>query len=226
MYSPRMNDAVSTVTTIEPVHRVCGRLRVPGDKSISHRYAILAALADGTSTLHGYAPGADCLTTLECLRELGVAVQVTRSAQGPLDATVTVDGLGLGGLHPAAGELDAGNSGTTMRLLAGVLAAHPFETTITGDASLRHRPMQRIVGPLETMGARIETAAGRPPITIPRRCAARDRICAGDSECAGQECGPPGRSSRRRKHVCKGADGDQGPHRTRTPGIRHRGPAG
>ena len=166
MYSARMNDAVSTAITIEPARRVRGRLRVPGDKSISHRYAILAALADGTSTLHGYAPGADCLTTLECLRELGVAVQVTRSTQEPLDATVTVDGLGLGGLRSAAGELDAGNSGTTMRLLAGVLAAHPFETTITGDASLRRRPMQRLIGPLETMGARIETAAGLPPITI------------------------------------------------------------
>ena len=166
MYSARMSDAVSTATTIEPARRVRGCLRVPGDKSISHRYAILAALADGTSTLHGYAPGADCRTTLECLRELGVALRITRSTQGSPDPTVTVDGLGLGGLRPFTAELDAGNSGTTMRLLAGVLAAHPFVTRLTGDVSLRQRPMQRIVGPLETMGARIETAAGRPPLTI------------------------------------------------------------
>ena len=166
LYSARMGDAVSTAMTIEPARRVRGRLRVPGDKSISHRYAILAALADGTSTLRGYAPGADCQSTLTCLRQLGVAVRIDRSGNRLLDETVTIDGLGLGGLRRAAGELDAGNSGTTIRLLAGVLAAPPFDTTITGDASLRRRPMQRVVSPLEAMGAQIETDTGCPPLTI------------------------------------------------------------
>ena len=166
MYSARMNDAVSTVMTIEPARRVRGRLRVPGDKSISHRYAMLAALADGTSTLRGYAPGADCLSTLACLRALGVPIQIDRSEDDRLEVTVTIDGLGLGGLRRAAGALDAGNSGTTMRLLAGVVAAHPFETTLTGDESLRQRPMQRIVDPLQAMGARVETDAGCPPLRI------------------------------------------------------------
>ena len=158
-----MNDAASAAMAIEPARHIRGRLRVPGDKSISHRYAILAALADGTSTLRGYAPGADCAATLRCLRALGVDVQ---SAEDPTDGTVTVSGLGLGGLSHPAGALDAGNSGTTMRLLTGVLAGHPFESSITGDLSLHQRPMQRIVKPLERMGARIESSEGRPPLTI------------------------------------------------------------
>ena len=158
-----MNDAAAAAITIEPAGHIRGRLRVPGDKSISHRYALLAALADGTSTLHGYAPGADCAATLRCLRGLGVELQ---SAEDPADGTVTVNGCGLGGLSHPAEVLDAGNSGTTMRLLAGVLAGHPFKSSITGDASLRQRPMQRIVTPLEQMGARIESSEGRPPLTI------------------------------------------------------------
>ena len=124
---------------------------------------MLAALADGTSTLHGYAPGADCAATLSCLRALGVDVQ---AAENLTDETVTLSGRGLGGLSRPAGALDAGNSGTTMRLLAGVLAGHPFESSITGDASLRQRPMQRIVKPLEQMGARIESSEERPPLMI------------------------------------------------------------
>ena len=161
-----MSNSVSGVMTIEPASRVRGQIRVPGDKSISHRYAILAALADGISTLRGYAPGADCQSTLTCLSKLGVPIRIDRSTEDQLEITVTVDGLGLGGLHQASGKINAGNSGTTMRLLAGVLASHPFDTTITGDGSLCNRPMQRIVDPLEAMGARIETHNGCPPITI------------------------------------------------------------
>lgn len=151
----------STAATVDPVRCVRGTLRVPGDKSISHRYAILAALADGRSIIRNFAPGDDCASTLQCLRALGVSVR------GPEpDGTVTIDGLGLGGLQPAPAPLDAGNSGTTMRLLAGVLAGHAMTTTLTGDDSLRQRPMRRIVEPLERMGATVDTDRGWPPLVI------------------------------------------------------------
>src|SRR5437868_3129754 len=146
--------------TIAPARRLRGRLTVPGDKSIAHRYALLAALAEGPSTLSHFAPGADCRSTLACLRGLGV--DVTEGADG----TVTLLGRGLGQLRSPAAPLDAGNSGTTMRLLAGVLAGHPFSATMIGDASLSRRPMRRVIAPLERMGARIEAADGRPPLTV------------------------------------------------------------
>ena len=141
------------------VARVGGRLRVPGDKSISHRYAMLAAIADGTSVLTGFAPGADCAATLACLEALGA--RVTRAG-----ATITIEGRGLGGLRPAAGPIDAANSGTSMRLLTGLLAGHPFKTVIVGDASLSRRPMRRVIEPLTRMGAAIGAEEGRPPLTI------------------------------------------------------------
>jgi 3-phosphoshikimate 1-carboxyvinyltransferase len=146
---------------VEPARRIQGRLRPPGDKSISHRYAILAALTRGPSRIDGFAPGADCAATLDCLRALGARVGRT-----PGDV-VEVEGRGLRGLTPPSTPLDARNSGTTMRLLTGVLAAHPFETTIVGDASLSRRPMRRVAEPLARMGARVETRAdGRPPLTV------------------------------------------------------------
>jgi 3-phosphoshikimate 1-carboxyvinyltransferase len=150
----------SHAATVAPSRRLRGRLRVPGDKSISHRYAILAALAHGPSTLSNYAPGADCRSTLACLRGLGV------EAAEAQEGTVTVMGRGLGGLRSPGAPLDAGNSGTTMRLMAGALAGHPFSSTLTGDASLARRPMGRIIAPLERMGARIESTDGRAPLVI------------------------------------------------------------
>jgi 3-phosphoshikimate 1-carboxyvinyltransferase len=120
---------------------------------------MLAAIADGTSRLTGYAPGADCAATLACLEALGV--RITRA-----DGTITIEGLGLGGLRAAAGPLDAANSGTSMRLLAGLLAPHPFRTVIGGDASLSRRPMRRVIEPLTRMGASIAAVDGRPPLTI------------------------------------------------------------
>jgi 3-phosphoshikimate 1-carboxyvinyltransferase len=146
--------------TVSPARQLRGRLRVPGDKSIAHRYALLAALADGRSTLAHFAPGADCRSTLTCLRALGVEVD-----EGP-DGTVTLLGRGFGQLRSPAGPLDAGNSGTTMRLLAGVLAGHPFAATMVGDESLSRRPMRRVMAPLERMGARIEATDGHAPLTI------------------------------------------------------------
>jgi 3-phosphoshikimate 1-carboxyvinyltransferase len=146
--------------TIAPAVRAAGRVQVPGDKSISHRYALLAALADGESVITGFSPGADCAATVECLKRLGVGIRRT----GP--GSMTIQGCGLGGLRPSVEPLDALNSGTTMRLLSGIVAAHPFRTILTGDQSLQRRPMRRIIDPLVRMGARIEARDGRPPLTI------------------------------------------------------------
>jgi 3-phosphoshikimate 1-carboxyvinyltransferase len=151
--------ASADAAVVSPAARVSGRVRVPGDKSISHRYALLGALADGTTRITNYSPGADCAATLACLRALGVDLRHH-------DRRVEIQGRGVRGLKAAAPPLDAANSGTTMRLLAGVVAAHPFRTTIGGDASLSRRPMRRVLDPLTKMGARIESVDGRPPLTI------------------------------------------------------------
>jgi 3-phosphoshikimate 1-carboxyvinyltransferase len=145
--------------TIAPSERAAGRVTIPGDKSISHRYAMLAALADGVSTLRGYSTGFDCRTTLACLRALGIGIEWT-------PGQVTIVGRGPRGFTQPAGVLDAENSGTTMRLLSGILAGLPLVTTMTGDGSLRRRPMRRVIGPLTEMGARVDAEDGRPPLTI------------------------------------------------------------
>jgi 3-phosphoshikimate 1-carboxyvinyltransferase len=124
---------------------------------------MLAALADGRSTISGYLSGADCLSTLACLAALGVTVRRTSETFGEL---VQIDGRGLRGLTAAAAPLDAGNSGTTMRLMSGVLAAHDFRTVMGGDASLSRRPMKRVIRPLTEMGATIGSTDGRPPLVI------------------------------------------------------------
>ncbi len=154
---------VESTEILAPAARVQGRLEVPGDKSVSHRYALLAALATGTSRFIGFSRGADPSSTLACLRQLGVTVRETDAGGS---RAVEVDGRGWLGLTAPTGVLDAGNSGTTMRLLAGVLAAHPFTATLTGDASLRRRPMGRIIEPLARMGARFDAPGGRPPLTV------------------------------------------------------------
>ena len=151
-------------TTVRPARRVTGTVSLAGDKSISHRYAILAALATGRSTIHEYSLGADCAATLECLAAAGVDIRRTAAPEGGL--TVEIQGRGLRGLNPPVRPLDAQNSGTTMRLLSGVLAAHPCTSMLKGDASLTRRPMGRVITPLELMGARIESHDSKPPLTI------------------------------------------------------------
>ena len=128
-------------------------MEVPGDKSISHRSAILAALAQGRSEISHYSAAADCQSTLDCLASLGVGVERIGRNGG---AQVAITGSGVDGLQASRRPLDAGNSGTTMRLLAGILAGQSFDSTLTGDSSLRQRPMRRVIEPLERMGARIE----------------------------------------------------------------------
>lgn len=150
-------------TTVRPARCVRGTVGLAGDKSISHRYAMLAALATGRSTIAQYSPGADCAATLDCLAGAGVDIRRTRVDRG---LTVAIEGRGLRGLRPPASPLDARNSGTTMRLLSGMLAAHPFTSVVIGDASLTRRPMGRVIIPLELMGARIESHDGKPPLTI------------------------------------------------------------
>src|SRR5688500_10314079 len=151
-------------TTVRPARRIRGTVRLAGDKSISHRYALLAALADGRSTIAQYSQGADCAATLDCLAAAGIEVRRTRSADRGL--TIEIQGRGLQGLCAPAAPLDARNSGTTMRLLSGIVAAHPFTSVLVGDASLTKRPMGRVIAPLEVMGARIESHEKKPPLTI------------------------------------------------------------
>jgi 3-phosphoshikimate 1-carboxyvinyltransferase len=151
-------------TTVRPARRVTGTVGLAGDKSISHRYALLAALATGLSTIEQYSRGADCAATLDCLAASGVRIRKTASPGEGL--TVEIEGRGLRGLRAVSSPLDAQNSGTTMRLLSGVLAAHPFTSTLVGDASLMRRPMGRVIVPLELMGARIESHDKKPPLTV------------------------------------------------------------
>lgn len=141
------------------VSRFRGRFALAGDKSISHRLAILGALAHGRTAIGNFSAAADCRSTLDCLARMGVAV--TRDG-----GRVTIDGRGPESWYAPAGPLDAGNSGSTLRMLAGPLAGRPFRATIAGDASLNRRPMERVAVPLRAMGARVETTDGRPPMTI------------------------------------------------------------
>jgi 3-phosphoshikimate 1-carboxyvinyltransferase len=145
---------------ISPATHISGEICLPGDKSISHRYAMLAAIAEGESTIHNYSTGADCHSTLGCVRSLGIAV-------AELGPDVTIQGRGLEGLRPAAGDLNAGNSGSTMRMLSGILAAQAFDSRLVGDESLSRRPMNRIIQPLRQMGAAISAReGGLPPLDI------------------------------------------------------------
>ncbi len=145
----------------QPGGRLSGRVRVPGDKSISHRSIMLGSLAEGTTEVQGFLEGEDALATIQAFRDMGVVIE------GPHHGRVTVHGVGLHGLKPPPGPIYLGNSGTSMRLLSGLLAAQPFDSTLTGDPSLSKRPMNRVAKPLREMGAVIETGPeGRPPLTI------------------------------------------------------------
>ncbi len=142
-----------TDRVVRPARRLRGEISVPGDKSISHRAAMLNALAEGEAVVHNFLPGEDCLSTLRVLRRLGVESTLDESGETPI---LRIRGVGLTGLQESADALDCGNSGTTMRLLSGVLAGQPFLSVLTGDDSLRTRPMARIVEPLRQMGAQVD----------------------------------------------------------------------
>jgi 3-phosphoshikimate 1-carboxyvinyltransferase len=144
---------------VRPARNVYGSLRLPGDKSISHRYGMLAAFAEGTSRFTSFSTGADCASTLDCMQALGARVQKTN------ENSVEVTGV-AGRVVPADHPLDCGNSGSTMRMISGLLAPQPGSFTLVGDASLSRRPMERIRKPLETMGARLTLTDGYAPIAI------------------------------------------------------------
>ena len=144
---------------IRPACNILGSLRVPGDKSISHRYAMLAALALGRSQLENYSPGADCNSTLECMRAVGC--RITRNDEG----AVVIDGLGPQ-LKAPSEALDCGNSGSTMRMLSGILAGQSFASELVGDGSLSRRPMKRVMEPLRRMGAEITATDDHAPLHI------------------------------------------------------------
>jgi 3-phosphoshikimate 1-carboxyvinyltransferase len=144
---------------ITPAHRFRGRFTLPGDKSLSHRLAILGAIAQGETWIHNFSTSADCASTLGCLAGLGVEIR-------RLGKTVAIQGRGPEALRAPAGALDAGNSGSTVRMLAGVLASRPFRTVLTGDDSLLTRPMERVAIPLRAMGAVVVSRDGKPPLTI------------------------------------------------------------
>lgn len=147
-----------TVRACDPIR---ADLVIPGDKSMSHRSAMFASLAEGRSTVTGFLESEDCLSTVNAMRSLGARIEKTGAG------TFVIEGTG-GNLTPPAGDVDCGNSGTTMRLLSGIVAARPFQTRLTGDASLSRRPMGRVIRPLSEMGARFtaEGGEGRPPLVI------------------------------------------------------------
>src|SRR5579872_3738175 len=142
---------------ISPARAIDGIVTLPGDKSISHRYGMLGAIAEGTTTISNYSTGADCQSTLGCMQALGASVERK-------DGKIIIHG---GTLREPAAQLDAGNSGSTIRMLSGILAAQPFTSRIGGDESLSRRPMQRIMTPLAQMGASMEARDGKfPPLAI------------------------------------------------------------
>jgi 3-phosphoshikimate 1-carboxyvinyltransferase len=143
-----------------PGGRVSGEIRVPGDKSISHRAVMMGAIASGRTEIHGFLDGEDCIATLAAFRAMGVHIERPGATQ------VVLQGAGMRGLRAPTAALDLGNSGTGMRLLAGLLCGQEFDSTLTGDASLLRRPMERVAAPLRRMGADVRTRNGRPPLEI------------------------------------------------------------
>ena len=155
-----MNACTTQRYLARPVRLVQGEVRVPGDKSISHRALMLGAIAEGCTAISGFLASEDCLATLAALRALGVRIE------RPAESEVRVHGVGLKGLQASAAQLDMGNAGTAMRLFTGLLAGQGFDSTLVGDASLMRRPMERVAQPLRAMGAQIQTHEGRPPVRI------------------------------------------------------------
>lgn len=136
--------------TIQPINSgLNGNITIPGDKSISHRAVMFGAIAEGKTTIKGFLPGADCLSTISCFKEMGV--EITQNGD-----EVTVVGKGIEGLQEPKAVLDVGNSGTTIRLMSGILANTPFFSCVQGDASIAKRPMKRVTNPLKQMGAKID----------------------------------------------------------------------
>src|SRR4051794_4056182 len=148
-------------TLITPARKIRGRVQIPGDKSISHRLAMLGVIAEGKTSIDNFATSQDCQSTLSCLRLLGTSVDIQKPT------SVVILGNGLQGLDAPDRVLDAGNSGSTIRMLSGILSGQRFVSRISGDESLRRRPMKRIIDPLTQMGAKVQAIQGNsPPLLI------------------------------------------------------------
>ena len=145
---------------LEPGGKLTGSIRVPGDKSMSHRSIMLGSIADGTTTVSGFLEGEDALATLAAFRAMGVNIT------DPEAGRLTIDGVGLRGLSPPDQVMDVGNSGTSIRLMVGLLSGQSFDSIITGDQSLLRRPMARVITPLSQMGALISSREGCPPLEV------------------------------------------------------------
>ena len=158
-YKMDVSMKVASEIILRPARNVRGSVQLPGDKSISHRYGMLAGIAAGPSRIENYSTGADCASTLACMRELGV------SWERKNDNVIEVQGLGLS-LSAPSRPLDCGNSGSTMRMLSGIVAGQNFTSEMIGDESLSRRPMERVIKPLSAMGAQIESQQGNPPLRI------------------------------------------------------------
>ena len=156
------NNVTQQFTILPGAKTFQGKFTVPGDKSVSHRSIMFGAIAEGTTHVTGFLEGEDALATLQAFRDMGVSIE------GPKNGEVTIHGVGMQGLKAPAGAIYMGNSGTSMRLLAGMLSAQQFDSVMTGDASLTKRPMERIAKPLREMGAQIQTTGerGTPPVSI------------------------------------------------------------
>ncbi|MFA5530351.1 MAG: hypothetical protein WDA11_06770, partial [Thiohalomonadaceae bacterium] len=158
-----MTDSLTYI--VQPGGKLNGRIRVPGDKSISHRSIMLGAIAEGTTEITGFLEGEDNLATLNAFRAMGVQIE------GPADGRVVVHGVGLHGLRKPEKPLYLGNSGTSMRLLTGLLSGQAFDVEMSGDPSLSKRPMRRVTVPLAQMGAQVETTDnGTPPLKVKGGC--------------------------------------------------------
>lgn len=151
---------IASETVVRPARNVRGSVQLPGDKSISHRYAMLSGIAEGPSRLENYSTGADCASTLACMKALGVTWE-----RKPDQNVIELQGRGLT-LSAPSGSLDCGNSGSTIRMLSGILAGQNFTSEMIGDESLSRRPMERVIKPLTTMGAQIESHQGKPPLRM------------------------------------------------------------
>jgi 3-phosphoshikimate 1-carboxyvinyltransferase len=155
-----VSSELNKIYVVQPGGKLTGQLRVPGDKSISHRSIMLGSLAEGVTEVSGFLEGEDALATLAAFRSMGVKIE------GPEKGKVTIHGVGMHGLKASEDDIYLGNSGTSIRLLSGLLAGQNFESTLTGDTSLSGRPMKRVTEPLASMGAVIDSNEGRPPLKI------------------------------------------------------------
>ena len=200
---------------VSAAKQIRGSVRTAGDKSVSHRYAMLAGIAEGTSEFENFSTSADCASTLACMEALGAGCGATAITWRWMELAAA--------LQAPARELDCGNSGSTMRMLSGVVAAQPFTSVMIGDASLSKRPMRRVIEPLQKDGREDRIARRLRAADDPWREAEGDGVSAAGGERAGEELRAAGRAVRRGRDHGDRAGAHARPHRAGAAGIRRRG---